>query len=139
MNADEYPSRESVAGRCYRVPSPLVEEGQGEGSLGLAEFADRRQDSGEILSDLLIRDAPHAKSPCPEPRVAPRVIGVVQIMRLAVNFDDRMSLEADEVGDERNDRILPTKLVPTRAPVAQLRPQQSFRPCRPLPQVARAF
>src|SRR5882724_248599 len=137
MNANPDSSQPFVAGRPNRVPSPLVGEGQCEGSLGLAEFADRRQHSVEIRPDLLVRNTPHAKAPGPQPRIAPCVIGVVQIVRLAVGLDDQVRLEADEIGDEGADRVLSPKLVSTGAPVTQLRPQQSFSPSRLLPQFAR--
>src|SRR5882724_357091 len=137
MNANPDSSQPFVAGRPNRVPSPLVGEGQGEGSLGLAEFADRRQHSVEIRPDLLVRNTPHAKAPGPQPRIAPCVIGVVQIVRLAVDLDDQVRLEADEIGDEGAVRILAPKLVSARTSIAELRPQQPLGRRRLLPQFAR--
>jgi len=139
MNADERRSVKSVAGRPYRVPPALVGEGQGEGSLGLAEIADRRQHSVEIGPDLVVWNTPHAKASRSKPRIASAVVRPVQIMRLAVDLDDQMGFEADEVRDEGADRILAAKLVSARAPVAELSPQQSFSRSRLCSKFTRAF
>jgi hypothetical protein len=83
-------------------------------------------DTAEVLEDVLIRDAKDREASGDEPCVALRVSLDLPFMDGAIRLHDQGGLFAEEVDDERPNRLLPAELEASEPAPAQERPEAAL-------------
>jgi hypothetical protein len=80
-----------------------------------------------IHQDTFGRKAKDSKASVIHPFVANLIFGLSEQMAKSIDFNNQLGLMAIEVGDERTDRVLTTKLSPVEAGGAKMIPKQPLR------------
>jgi len=108
----------------------VVAEGDRVGVLALQRRVYRLQDTGQIPIHVGIPKSQHAEPIADEMPVAHSIsCGVIiEIVLAAIDFDDQLLLQANEIDDETIVRRLATKMKAALAPRAQVNPQLDFLP-----------
>ena len=117
--------------RTPLIPPPkgrVVAEGDRVGVLFLQRCVYRLQNTDQIPIHVAVPKSQHAKSIADEMPVAgpiPRGV-VIEIVLAAIDFDDQLLLQANEVDDETAARRLAAEMKAALAPRAQMNPQLDF-------------
>ena len=112
--------------------------GDRAGVLASRRRVDRFQHAGQVLIDVVVPKSQHAKPVVDKMPVAHSIFGgvIIEIVLAAVDFDDQLLLEANEIDDEVVARRLAAEMKAALAPRAQMNPQLDFLPGHCLAQLA---
>ena len=106
----------------------MVAEGDRVGVLRLQRGIDRFQHADQVLIDVAIPKSQHAKPVADEMPIAQSISRgvIIEIVLAAVDFDNQLLLQANEVDDEAVARRLAAEMKAALTPRAQMNPQFDF-------------
>lgn len=84
------------------------------------------QDTIQIFEDFVVPEADNLPTLVFQPGGAFQILRII-VMLTAIQFDDQLSLDANEVGYIPADRMLPTELEPIQLPIPNSDPQSLLR------------
>ena len=121
----------NTCGRCLRVPSPLVGEGQGGGYVSkprLRCLPDHCYDAFQILHHVVIGESKHCVSLRGKPSITPSIelLTRVEVVCLSIEFDHDTRRMADEISDVVADRDLAADTKSTDSMRFQVSPKQGL-------------